>query len=441
VSKRSHHRPALLARERPVESFEQLDEALRIITVRNWILLSVLFLTLGGFGLFSCFYEAPLKVDGRGIILEKTRGDVEPLLQVTAPAAGRLLSVAVKIGSMVEKDDVLAIISQSELRDEIKEAEADITRLLDEDARMTKFDEEEARSRLHALGELERTLEHNLTLDRSRLAVSRQIAAGDRRLNKQQMLNNIDTLKSRADADAIESGIGTVEARLQELKFDRLRDVMVRRREKLKRTLGIQAAEMKLAVLNERLERDTKVRSPYAGKVVDLMMTPHALVEKGAPTALLQPQKQDEPLEAIVFVPAGLGKKIQQGYSVEVSPDTVRRAEHGFVRGQVLSISEIPATEMAMIAELKHKTLVANFVEQYQGQVLLSIRVKLFDVRESEGFGAMKAKPANWLKWSSSSGSRQRVSTGTLCAASIVVERRPLVALAIPWVRQLAGIY
>jgi len=165
VSKRSHPRPALLARERPVESFEQLDEALRIITVRNWVLLSVLFLTLGCFGLFSWFYQAPLKVDGRGIILEKTRGDIEPLLQVTAPAAGRLLSVGVKIGSMVEKGDVLATISQSELRDQIKEAEADIARLVDEDARMTRFDEEEAGSRLHALGELERTLQHNLKLD------------------------------------------------------------------------------------------------------------------------------------------------------------------------------------------------------------------------------------------------------------------------------------
>jgi HlyD family secretion protein len=217
----------------------------------------------------------------------------------------------------------------------------------------------------------------------------------------------------------------------------------VRRREKLKRTLGIQAAETKLAVLRERQTRDTRVVSPYAGKVVDLMMTPHALVEKGAPTVLLEPRELDEPLEAIVFVPAGLGKKITPGDSVEISPDTVRRHEHGYVKGSVISISEIPATEMAMMAELKHKTLVASFLDQYAGQVLLSIRVKLEDVREIEGMKTLnqRAKPANWLKWSSNSGPRQRVSSGTLCAASIVVERRRLIALGIPWVRQLVGIY
>jgi HlyD family secretion protein len=441
VSTRSPRSSALLSRQRTIESFEHLDESLQIVTVRGWLLLFVLFFTLGSFVLFSCFYKAPLKVDGRGIILERSRNGVEPLLQVTAPATGRLVSVAVEIGSMVKKDQPLAEISQSELRDQIEEAEADVVRLLDEDDRMTRFDEDEARSRLLALGELERTLEHNRKLDLSRLEVSREIADGDRRLHQRQMLNKSDTLKSRADRDAIEAGIGTIESRLQELNYDKLSDQTDRDREKLKRTLGIKAARTKLVVLQKRLERDTKVISPYAGRIVDLMMTPHALVEKGAPTVLLEPQEQDEPLEAIVFVPAGLGKKISPKDPVEISPDTVRRHEHGFVHGKVVSISEIPATEMAMLAELKHKTLVASFLEQYSGQVLLSIRVKLEDIREDPGFADLKVRPENWLSWSSTSGSKQRVGTGTLCSASIVVERRRLIALGIPWVRQLVGIY
>ena len=76
-------------------------------------------------------------------------------------------------------------------------------------------------------------------------------------------------------------------------------------------------------------------------------------------------------------MPAGMGKRVQVGHSVEVSPDTTRRHEHGYIRGVVQSVSEIPATEMAMLADLKHKTLVDSFVEQYAGQVLLSIRVEL----------------------------------------------------------------
>ena len=48
--------------------------------------------------------------------------------------------------------------------------------------------------------------------------------------------------------------------------------------------------------------------------------------------------------------------------------------------------------------------------------------------------------PLNRLDWSSSSGAYQPVSSGTLCSASIVVERRPLIVLAMPWFKGLIGI-
>ena len=64
--------------------------------------------------------------------------------------------------------------------------------------------------------------------------------------------------------------------------------------------------------------------------------------------------------------------------------------------------------------------------------------------------GALREAPAaaaeaaalrlNRLDWSSSSGAYQPVSNGTLCSASIVVERRPLIALAMPWFKRLIGI-
>lgn len=188
----------------------------------------------------------------------------------------------------------------------------------------------------------------------------------------------------------------------------------------------------------EQLERETKVVSPYAGKVVDLMLTPHAAIDKGAPAVLLSPESGEmPPMQAIVFVPAGRGKKIRAGDSVEISPDTTRRQEHGFIRGTVHAVSEIPATEEAMLAELKHKSLVAAFAHQQDERVLLSIHVELRE-RPPTAHPA-GVVPANHLEWSSILGTEQRVSIGTLCAASIVVEKKPLIALAWPWLKQMAG--
>lgn len=443
MSKRPAPALAELSEDRPVESFEQLDTALSIVSIPDWLLLGVLFATVLGFAGFSCLYRAPLKVEGRGIILEKRNGaGDEALLQVTAPAAGRLTRVNVNVGDMVKKGAVLATIDQSLLGDQIIQATADVARLREEHKRLTALDQGAARERQLALDELKRTLEENLKNDRNRLADARIVAQVDERLKRQGKLTRNDALATLSAADQIASAVGAAEARLKELEFLRIEDQSARDKEKEKRLLGIEAAEKKLEILQGQFDRDTQIKSPYEGRVTDLMLTPHALIEKGAPAALLQPERTDEPLEATVFVPAGLGKKIRVGSDVEISPDTVRRHEHGYVRGEVLSISEIPATELEMVAELKHKTLVTSFLEQYAGQVLLRIRVKLHDVRDSGfTFKPGDKKPANFLVWSSSSGSRQFVTSGTLCSASVVVDRRRLIALAVPWVKQLVGIY
>ena len=108
--------------------------------------------------------------------------------------------------------------------------------------------------------------------------------------------------------------------------------------------LAMREAETRLALLQARFERDTRIVSPYAGKVVDLLITAHAPVQMGTTAALLRPvDAEPGALEAILFVPAGMGKKIRVGDAVEVVPDTVRRQEHGFIRAEIRSVSEMPS--------------------------------------------------------------------------------------------------
>ncbi len=65
MGKRSHQGLAFLIEERPVEAFEQLNVAARVVPLRNWFFLAAAFLTLGAFGAFSFWYQVPLKVEGR----------------------------------------------------------------------------------------------------------------------------------------------------------------------------------------------------------------------------------------------------------------------------------------------------------------------------------------------------------------------------------------
>jgi HlyD family secretion protein len=439
MAKRSSHNLASLIEERPVEAFQQLNVAARVVPLHNWFFLAAAFLTVGAFAAFSFWYQVPLKLEGQGILLAKHARGSESLLQVTSPATGRIRNVAVTVDSVVRVGDVLAEIDQKELGDEVASATAELARLREEDTRMTQLDLDEARSKAESEGQLERALKRGQELDQSRLSTHRRIVAGDQNLKARRMVSDSDALKSQAEADEVESSVASADARLQQIVYDRVRDETTRRRASLKRQLAVREAETRLALLRDRFARDTRIVSPYAGQVIDLLITPHAPVQMGTTAALLRPRDTiPGALEAIIFVPAGLGKKIRVGDTVEIAPDTVRRHEHGFIRGEIRSVSEMPCTDQSMLAELKNPALVSGFIEKYRGQVLLTIHGALREAKAAPAIGARTR--LNSLDWSSASGAYQPVSSGTLCSASIVVERRPLIALAMPWFKGLIGI-
>jgi hypothetical protein len=47
----------------------------------------------------------------------------------------------------------------------------------------------------------------------------------------------------------------------------------------------------------------------------------------------------------------------------------------------------------------------------------------------------------NRFVWSSSSGAKQKLKTGTLCEAAIVVEKPRLITLVLPWVKKLTDLH
>ena len=140
-----------------------------------------------------------------------------------------------------------------------------------------------------------------------------------------------------------------------------------------------------------------------------------------------------------MFVPAGEGKKIDVGYFVEVMPATIKREEHGFIHGKVVAVSELPATRLAMEAALQHPDLVDTFLKRYAPGVLLRVHVQL-ELRQGltdNDANEIDQKGLNRFHWSSSSGEKQKLKTGTMCEAAIVVEKQRLITLVLPWVKTL----
>ena len=112
--------------------------------------------------------------------------------------------------------------------------------------------------------------------------------------------------------------------------------------------------------------------------------------------------------------------------------------------------NEMPFVKMLVQAESMgiadgptevHKiTMARQILKRYAPGVLLRLHVELDKVESPPASaGQPGSDRRNPFRWSSSSGPTQPLKTGTMCQAAIVVERRRLISLIVPWTKKLVG--
>ena len=183
----------------------------------------------------------------------------------------------------------------------------------------------------------------------------------------------------------------------------------------------LQAGQVIARVADSTQSDGVSVISPYAGRVVERLVDVGSPIEKNAPLLSLEGLNAagGVDLEAVVYMAPADGKKIRPGMEVQVSPSTVRREEYGFMRGQVASVGQFPATPQGMLRVLGNSELVDALSA---AGAPIEVRVKLL---------TDAANPGGYA-WSSPSGPPTPVDSGTLCEASITLEQRRPIGLVIP---------
>lgn len=422
----------------PGVAFEQLDTLVRVTSVHSWISLATLVAVCVCAGLFASFYWVPRKVAGDGILLiNKDR-----LSQVRSLGAGRLRRLSVGLGAHVAVGQEVGLLFQEETRDSISETEARLTQLQAEDARLTEFEDHEQAIQEQAIARLRESVERTIANATEGLKLAERIVAGSERLRHNSQLSDLEHLKDRQQKYAIQNDYNGGVSRLAELKLTELTASNQRRRARLQRQIELSRLEMKLRLDRDKLDRTSRIVSHAEGTVTQVLTASDEFVAEGAPVILLSSPKEAVPgtddaggvYQSVIFVPAGEGKKVNLGDFVEVMPATVKREEHGFIHGRVVAVSELPATRRAMDAALQHPDLVDAFTRKYAPGVLLRIHVKL-DERTVTPNGSL-----NSFVWSTASGRKQRLKTGTICEAAIVVDQQPLITLVLPWLKKSFGV-
>jgi HlyD family secretion protein len=130
---------------------------------------------------------------------------------------------------------------------------------------------------------------------------------------------------------------------------------------------------------------------------------------------------------ALVYLPAGPGKRVAPGMTARIATESYNKAEYGYITGKVTKVSNIPQTEEQLGIELENKTLVQQMMRD--GAPLRAV-VEL----------DRNPQTVSGLHWSSSQGPDEKISQGTLVQGEIVTESRRPIALAIPLLKSLLGI-
>ena len=101
--------------------------------------------------------------------------------------------------------------------------------------------------------------------------------------------------------------------------------------------------------------------SPYQGRVLELLAQRGTVLGAGAPVVSLELESDE--LVAIVYIPAGQGKRVRPGMAAEITPSVVKREEHGSMLGTVRSVASAFQSRAPPPAMTRNKTAVISFFD------------------------------------------------------------------------------
>lgn len=363
-------RAAALAK---IQSPERLDTLLPVTTPLNWLAVLLAGLALAAALLWGFTGTVMRTTTGEGILV---RNAEKGIMSVGSQSSGAIQEILVSAGDVVRQNQPIFTLDVATLQEQLTNNQA----LLESLVRQDSLQDHEENERLKILHEKLRN---------------------QRKLYEEGILTKSPILDTQ-------TAIAEVEAR----SFSRDQEILNQR--------------ARVADLQARLGQEGVVRAPFEGEILEITVNvgDYARPER----TLLRFQSLEGDEEALIFVPAGEGKKVKAGMAIRVSPSTVRPEEFGYILGTVKSVTMYPVSREVMVTELSDDVMVDRLLQG--GNVIAVVATLETDPSTPSGF-----------KWSSSRGPDLEVEGGTLCTASIVLERQRPITLVIPFLRKQLGLY
>lgn len=169
-------------------------------------------------------------------------------------------------------------------------------------------------------------------------------------------------------------------------------------------------------LLKVRTQRgDSVIRTLAAGRVTALVATIGTVVTTGTEVAAVERiARADDPLVAMLYVPAGSASSVPVGASVDLTVESVPKARYGVLRGQVKAVGRTSQTARQIAGFLGDSQL-AEQLSQKGRPVAVLVRLDT------------SAGTKSGYTWSSPAGPPYRIDSMTLATGAVhLAAQRPI---------------
>ena len=465
-----------------LSSPERLDQLMRVVNPKSWIPLATLGI-LGASALtWSIFGRIPVTVQGAGVLVYPST-----VVPVQSKSSGQLIDLKVKNGEFVEKGDVIAIFDSSDRQEELELAYAKLAQLEQQKSEADKVQKQRKRQDLQAITEQRDTLQQRLQIlvdltptlkDKGISAIQRQrenlkqrqatleelrptylqrfetrqtlfergAISEDNLLEARQQysdnLSNIDEIEAQLkeldvkESEALQqylsnlNEVKNVQAQIQELDSKKANLAQQDLESSNTRAKEIQEVDREIAKIEQQIKSESQIVSQHSGKILELTVNQGQVVEAGTRLANIDTDNQGGKLVGVSYFPVKDGKKVRPGMEVQITPQTIKRERFGGIVGEVTKVSPFPVTTEAAANVVGNPEIIAGLVPETE-PVVIQISAKL----------AADPKTFSNYEWSSSSGPKLKMSSGTTTNARVKIEERSPISFVLPILRSISGIY
>lgn len=404
-----------------LNSPEELDMLIKQVPTRGWLLVVVFSIITISTVLWGIYGSIRTKVQANGIIMNN-----KGVSSIYARSTGIVHNIFVKNSDIIKKGDLIALISQPDIKSEIELQEKKLEELKNNyniEKQSTKIDidlsSEIKNSTNKRTNEKIKDLKRNLNVLYIELK------------NKQDLYK--DGLVRKFDVNTVQNKIDKLKIDIKAAQNEFVSNQLNSLENKQSKKSRLVSYENQIAdsitslnSLKEKYKKAMEVRAPIDARIVELDISVGNVVAEGSTIVELEDIDSSSTLEVVFFTSALKGKLIKKGYHANISPSIVKKEEYGFIKGKVDFVSLYPASRKLVNTILDNDALTSDFMKEGPPIVVYATLEK--DKNTFSGF-----------KWSSSKGPEIHITSGTLCSVEVTVREQAPITLVIPYIKKKLG--